>query len=602
MENLVPGDLREAGPAITVHPRSHRRPHVPNGLGLNPKSSVCLLSRSSASSSLTASIASWRVGSKGFFQFLDDVQPRVRSSTGGFIPYQPGPRERAEIAKALDGIDKSLAVFCWPRRHGKSVTSAMIIVWRFLTRQTEQVAVVANSEKQVVDTAFRSIREAFEQTPLLQRLVNAGTITVLQDRIELPSAGSTIQAFSANPAALWGKKLSCAQVSELHAAPRGDEVFNALSGSLLDTDGSLMLIDSTVSAKSSKLYELYQSATHATDPDTSIAFSHLSYSDLEDACHNAPAWISETKLRSLARQMLPHEFALYHLNRWQDAANTLFSAELLAQCVGGYPLDTGALASGSAFTCGAGLDRAFGGSKHGDRTVTACVAKVVIDDDEHIFVIDADSVFLGRLGGIKSRLSGYASAYGMSRATLESYGAQDVADWAASQPFASGVEVIHPSRRTKYQAFMGLYQAAAEGRLHIHPAFTDLIEELKVFEVQSDGKASDGEMSIPKFTHPRGAHDDYAHALAWAVHSLRHVTLNPYEIEGIACHGRGTDVALCALNGGAHVPLCARECRSMRQASNLFDAYLARKPIEAVDFPIFIADKLKNVGSHSIPR
>lgn len=560
------------------------------------------MSTSPSLSSLAASIASWRNGSAGFFQFLDDVQPRVRSSTGGFIPFQPGPREHAEIAKALDGQDISIAVFCWPRRHGKSVTSAMIIVWRFLTRQTEQVAVVANSEKQVVDTAFRTIREAFEQTPFLKRLTAAGSINVLGDRVEFPATGSTIQAFSANPGALWGKKLSCAQISELHAAPRGDEVFAALAGSLLDTAGSLMLIDSTVSAKSSKLFELYQAATHATDPDTSIAFSHLSYADLDDACRNAPPWISETKLRSLSRQMLPHEFALYHLNRWQDAANTLFPADLLAACTHEYPLDVKALTNGSAYIVGAGLDRAFGGSRHGDRTVTACVLKVVLDDEEHIFVIDADSVFLGRLGGIKSRFEGYHRGFGMSRATLESYGAQDVADWAAQQPFSSGVEVVHPSRRTKYQAMMGLYQAAAEQRLHIHPAFKDLLAELAVFEVHSDGKATDGEAAVPKFTHPRGAHDDYVHAVAWAVHSLRHVSLNPYELEGIHCHGRGAEVAHCALNGGAHVPLCARECRSMREAMRLFEGYRSRKVVQPIDFATFVATKVKNVGSHTIPR
>lgn len=560
------------------------------------------MSTAHATSNLAASIASWRNGSAGFFKFLDDVQPRVRSSTGGFTPFVPGPREAAEIAKALDGKDVSVAAFCWPRRHGKSVTSAMIIVWRFLTRQTETVAVVANSEKQVVDTAFRSIREAFEQTPLLKRLVAAGTINVLTDRIEFPTVGSTIQAFSANPAALWGKKLSCAQVSELHAAPRGDEVFAALAGSLLDTAGSLMLIDSTVSPKSNKLFELHQAANHPTDPDTSIAFSHIAYADLDDACRNAPPWISENKLRSLSRQMLPHEFALYHLNRWGDATSALFPADVLAQVTHEYPLDVKALAAGSAYIVGGGLDRAFGGSRHGDRTVTACVAKIVLDDEEHLFVLDADSVFLGRLGGIKSRMDGYHRGYGMSRATLESYGAQDVADWAATQPFSSGVEVVHPSRKSKYQAFMSLYQAADEQRLHIHPAFKDLLAELAVFEVHADGKATDGEAAVPKFTHPRGAHDDFVHALAWAAHSLRHASLNPYELEGIHCHGRGPAIAACVLNGGAHVPMCARECRSMREASRLFDAYRARKLVQPVGFEVFATTKLKNVGAHTMPR
>jgi hypothetical protein len=117
--------------------------------------------------------------------------------------------------------------------------------------------------------------------------VDAGTILVLQDRIELPSTGSVIQAFSSNPAALWGKKLTCAQISELHAASRGDEVFGALAGSLLDTAGSLLLIDSTVGPKSSKLYDLYQAATRADDPDPSIAFSHIEYADI-DACRVLP--------------------------------------------------------------------------------------------------------------------------------------------------------------------------------------------------------------------------------------------------------------------------------------------------------------------------
>lgn len=157
--------------------------------------------------SLSQQIATWRDGSAGFFQFIRDVQPHVRSHTGGFAPYVIGDRERAEITRALDGNDISVAVWCWPRRHGKTLASAMVIIWRFLSRPTENIAVVANSEKQVVDTAFRTIREAFEHTPALKRLVAAGTVTVLLDRIELPSAGSIIQAFSSNPSALWGKKL-----------------------------------------------------------------------------------------------------------------------------------------------------------------------------------------------------------------------------------------------------------------------------------------------------------------------------------------------------------------------------------------------------------
>lgn len=561
------------------------------------------MSSVSSKVSLATSIASWRSGSAGFFKFLQDVQPRVPSGTGGYVPFEPGPRERAEIAKALDGQDVSVAVFCHPRRHGKTLTTAMILVWRCLTRANENIAVVANSEKQVVDTAFRTIKQTFEQTPFLKALVAAGTVKVGADRIELPSTGSVIQAFSSNPSALWGKKLSSAQISEIHAAKDGgDAVYEALSGSLLDTAGSLLLIDSTVSPKSSKLWELYQAATNPDDPDTSIAFSHIQYADLEDACANSPAWISPAKLRSLARQMLPHRFALLHLNRWGDAANLLFPASVLDPCIEDYPLNVADLAAGSAYLVGGGLDRAFGGTIRGDKTVTACVAKVAIEDEEHIFVIDAASVPFSRSGGIKSNLDGYHKRHGMTRLVLESYNAGDIAEWCATRPYSGGSEVVHPSRRTKYNAFLALYQAAAEKRLHIAPCFKELIAELRAFEVHEDGKASDGEASIPKFSHPRGGHDDYVHAIAWAVYSLRHATLNPYEIDGISCHGIGAAVAHCALNGGGHIPACADSCRSMTEARRLHEAYLARSPLVPLEIETFMLEKMVNVGAHSLPR
>lgn len=81
----------------------------------------------SAKPTLSQTIAEWRDGSDGFFQFLADVEPRVPSGRGGFIPFVPGSRERAEIARALDGDGVSVAIFCWPRRHGKTVTNALLL-------------------------------------------------------------------------------------------------------------------------------------------------------------------------------------------------------------------------------------------------------------------------------------------------------------------------------------------------------------------------------------------------------------------------------------------------------------------------------------------
>lgn len=544
-------------------------------------------------------VASWKEGSKGFFKFLDDVKPVVRSSRGGFIPFVPGPRERAEIERALDG-DYSTLVFSWPRRHGKTATSVMIILWRFLTRRTENIAIVANSEKQVVDTAFRMLRDAFENTAFLKRLTSSGSIEVGIDAIRFPAMSSVIQAFSANPSALWGKKLTAAQISELHAA-KGDDVLTALTGSLIDSAGSVLLIDSTVGPMSSPLYALYQAHQQGDDP--SLFFSHVQYADLEDACANSPPWIDPVRLRAASRRMLPRTFGLYHLNRWGDASNLLLDEETLKRCTAEtYLPDPKALSAGASYVVSAGLDRAFGGSKHGDATVTTCVVKTTVDDEEHYYVLDSDVVLFSRLGGIKSNFRRYHREWGMTRLGLETYGAQDVFDWAQLEPFGDGTELFTPSRKAQYHAFTTLATAASEGRLHIDPRFTRLIEELKTFEITEDGKETVGNEALPKFGHARGKHDDAVYSLAWAIHAQRDVTLNPYEIAGIRCTDTGTSRRQCALNGGNVVPLCATSCRSMRRAYDLFDQYASRTPTNNLPFEVFAREKLRNIGSHTIAR
>jgi hypothetical protein len=123
------------------------------------------VSRSNSSQSLAASIASWRNGSAGFFKFLDCVEPRVSSGSGGYVPYVPSPNVGAEIARVLATPGVSAAVFCWPRQFGKTATSVMVLLWRFLSRSAENIAVVANSEKQVTSTAFRRPSPTIWTTP-----------------------------------------------------------------------------------------------------------------------------------------------------------------------------------------------------------------------------------------------------------------------------------------------------------------------------------------------------------------------------------------------------------------------------------------------------
>ncbi|WP_207456054.1 terminase large subunit [Azospirillum sp. SYSU D00513] len=535
-------------------------------------------------------IADWRDGSAGFFLWLDDVKPLVPSAKGGFEPYVPGQREREEIAKALDG-GFSTVVFCWPRRHGKTLVSALIIVWRFLTRQTQNVAVVANSERQTTDTAFRTIRTVIEQTPYTKALVKAGSISITADKIEYAALGNVIQGFASSPAALYGKKITIAQISELHAA-RTDDAYQVLASSTIDTDDGLVLVDSTTGSRSSPLFALYGSAQRGDDP--TLFFSHISYRDLEDACANAPRWISPAKLRSRASQMLPAEFAQQHLNLWTASSSALFPADVIERCRDSYRIDLPSITGGAAHIVGAGLDRAFGFSIHGDATVTTAVVKLLVGEDDHFYVLASDKVRFSGASGIKSNFSRYARDYGLKRAAIESYNAQDISAWCGDQAFDH--EVIHPTAERQANAFTTLHTIAAEGRLHIHPSFESLLAELGTFEYQHDGGG------LPKFEAIKGAHDDFVYSLAWAVYSLRDVELNPYELKGIDCNGPGPAPTLCLLNGGGEIPPCADGCRSMRAARDLYRAYRARGSLIPLAFDDFAITKLKNVGAHVTPR
>lgn len=537
----------------------------------------------------------WRTGADGFFAWLADVQPMVPSEKGGYRPAEFSEREAAELRRALDG-DFSTVVLCWPRRHGKTVAAALIIVWRFLTRRTQTVAIVANSERQSVDTAFKLVRTIVEQTPYIKAMVDAGAIEVLADVIRYEAAGNVIQGFPANPAALYGKKLSVAQVSELHAA-RTDTTFQTLASATIDSDDGLVLVDSTVGSRASPLWALAQVAERGDDP--TLFYSHIQYRDLEDAIANGPAWIKPARLRSRAAQMLPVEFAQQHLNQWGSSSAALFTPDILDRCAEAYPLDVKALTDGAAYVVGGGLDRAYGFSLNGDSTVATAVLKTLVGEDEHVYVLDCRDIRFSSARGIKSAFTSYASDFGMSRAAIEAYNAQDIAAWCADQAFDH--ELVHPTAERQAGAFTALFQLARDGRLHIHQKFDRLLKELAALEVsiQSTGTSKG---SLPRFEAAKGSHDDHAYSLAWAVYSLRDVELNPYEVAGIHCDATGPAVRLCILNGGNLTPPCADACRSFQAVKDLHDKYMRKNSLYSMALADFFRDRVSNIGSHTVRR
>jgi len=477
--------------------------------------------------------------------------------------------------------------------------AALIIIWRFLTRKTQTIGIIANSEKQIVDTAFKTVASILRKTDYTASLIKSGAITIADTgTITYSALDNIIKGYSNNPAALYGKKLTIAQVSELHAAAN-DQSYQVVSSSTIDTDDGLVLIDSTVGPRSSPLYMLYSIAERGDDE--TLFFSHIQYKDLKDAMDNAPHWIKPEALKSRAAQMLPQEFAQQHLNQWTAAQSSLFPPDVLEKCRDKYRFDIQSIVGNAAYITGAALDRAFGFSVHGDNTVTTCVLKTLVGEDDHYYVLASDKISFSSAAGIRKAFTRYKKDFNLSRAAIESYNSQDIAAWCGDQPFEH--ELIHPTADKQVNAFTALYNAAAEGRLHIHPSFDKLLSEMDTLEYRIvNNSTGRGGQQAPRFEAAKGCHDDYVYSLAWAVYSLRDDELNPYEINGIHCHGKGPAVNLCLLNNGELLPPCAESCRSMILAHNIYKSYLSRGSTSPLSFDEFIQSKLKNIGSHTIPR
>lgn len=528
----------------------------------------------------------WKGNAAGFFAFLQDVQPQVPRADGSWGPLTLEPWQRTDIRAALNGKHRT-AIFLWPRRHGKTLAVALVILWRFVSRESQTICLVSNSSSQSVAACFRIVSGIIRHTPRLLALI--GPKNIQTDKILWPALDNVIEALPSNPAALIGRKVSVAQVSELHAATSAD-VFDAMASSTGDSAEGLVLVDSTVGSRSGPLYRLVGLVERGEDAATFV--SYRSYADLADALARSPAWINRAWLTSRSKQMLPLEFARYHLNLWSSGSNALFAETDLAAAVVDLPhpvpLDgLRAFTSGRKFLVGGGLDRAYGFSLHGDQTIVTAVAKVAGDDEPEIIVLFQKAITFSAASGIKKAFTECQDRYGFANVCVESYNAQDVHAWLLEKTIPA--EVIHATNTNQIPAFTELHRVVSERRLRVPKDLEPLIAEMKVFEYDVEQAAT------PRFGAAGGHHDDRVYSLAWAIHALREHELAAYELGAVVCDADDRAQSMCYLFGNGHVLPCADRCPTHREVAEMYARFRAR---DVAELPLidFFRAKVKSVG------
>jgi hypothetical protein len=529
----------------------------------------------------------WQGKADGFAAFLEDVRPLVPMTDGSWGPLVLEDWQRDDVRAALDGAYRTV-LFVWPRRHGKTLIAALIVLWRFVSRESQTITLVSNSAQQSVGSCFRLLAGIVRHNPALLRLIGAKNIRA--EQILFPSLDNIVEALPSNSAALIGRKVSVAQVSELHAA-RDAAVLDAMASSTGDSAEGLVLIDSTVGSRSGPLYRLVGLVERLEDPATYL--SYRSYADLADALERSPLWISRPWLTSRSKQMLPAEFARYHLNLWSSGSNALFSeADLAAALVDlqhPVPLDVlRDFTGGRKFLVGGGLDRAYGFSLHGDQTIVTAVAKIAGEDGEpEYIVLFQKAITFSAASGIKKAFTECQERYGFANVVCESYNAQDVHAWLLEKNIPA--EVIHATNTNQIPAFTELHRIVSERRLRIPKDLIDLIAEMKTFEYDVETAAT------PRFGAAGGHHDDRIYSLCWAIFALREHELNAFELSAVICNADERAQSVCYLFGGGFVPPCSESCGTHHEVSQMYGRWRERS-VSELPIAEFFKAKVKAAG------
>jgi len=542
-------------------------------------------------------VRAWKDGADGFIKWVQDVKPRIISPKGGFQVFRFTNFQLEAVRGALKR-DKSgnwchgTIAFSFPRRHSKTTLNALLVLWRFTLCQTENIKVMANSERQTLSIGFNMLKSIIMNTPFL--LSQVGRDNVRTFKIEYPDLQNRIEAVPCSIASLYGERITCGWVSEIHAA-QSEEPMQVLASSLGDSMNSWLLMDSTVDPIGGPLHRMEQLQESGDDP--TVYVKRVEYRDLAEALEKSPPWIRRDWLESRSKQLLPAVFATQHLNQRTAAANNLFALEDIRGCMEDIPKAIEPdyfheLIQGRKYVCGGGLDRAFFGSLHGDKTIWTTVAKVADPESKEpeYWILNQKNIVGSLARGIKKAIVNDVEQYRLLNISLENYNSQDIFTWCLEMGYPA--EVIAPTTTTQANAMPELYRLVREGRLKFSKELKGLADEMETFiyEMRPGGN--------PRFGSDRW-NDDRIYSLCWAVYSLRNQELASYELGSVHCDSLSQHSDFCYLRKGDLILTCGERCPAHIKTVQMFNQYRSLNVESDVNLQEFFRGFVKVSGVKS---
>lgn len=544
------------------------------------------------------SVERWnQKGYLGLKNWIEDNEPHILNSSNQYEKFTP-TKKQTDILKKILKVDElgnfilNMILLIWPRRHSKSTIFALICLWLLTSRENYCIQVLGNSEVHSRRVQFNLLIKIIQHSPKLSKIISEKSIKGFE--IHCKSTGSVIQMQTGvNIATAFGSKSNVIWVSDFHACPDLGP-WNAMQASLLDSEGSITLIDSNVDATDQHVHEIQKSA----ERDETTFCDHIQYTDFNEYSEKAPIWLDRIKAKKLARTTLPTDFARDILGKRLDARNALFPEEIRKLCRVDYKIpiaDLSALTQGRNFKIGAALDRAkslspaFGS----DSTVLSVVLKCASPEHgEAMFTLLDMTVFPFNTSKlIKKAILKAHEAYHIDNLVLENYEITDLAPWLSDMKIP--YEIVSATDTAQNSAFPEMYRIFSESR----------------FNYPKDLKRFDSELSTFVYTQRKGGrgysfghvsqkfHDDTVYATAWAIYSLRTAIMNLYVLGSFYCKNKSKRRHMCFLMGGNLELLCKESCQAYGEVEAMFREFKQHQFDSELTLPEFYFEKVRHIGA-----
>ena len=538
-------------------------------------------------------IRSWQAGENGFYQWLEDIKPKVLTRSNRYEIFIPTAKQKKRIKQILK-TDKagqfahSLSLNIEPRRHGKSTVFALIVLWFFTSRKNFTVQLLGSTEDHCRRVQFNTLKKIINNTDKLKRLIpesNQYSYTIV-----FPVLGNQIQYSASNTASAFGDKINLLWISDFHSFEDLGP-FNALQAALLDSDDSFCFIDSNVDETGGHVHTLQNEA----EADDTMFVNYTCYRHIEHYCKAAPEWIDRKKARRLEKTTLPVDFSRDILGKRTDAKNALFSADLIQNAKSRYrsPVnDIESLVQGRAYKIGGGLDRAKSliAMGRGDYTVWTVVAKVANPNGEpEYYILNQHRFKVNAASNIKAVILEDHKRYKIDNMIMENYETADLHAWAIKEGIPC--ELISAHDNMQNASFPEMFRTFREGRFHFPESLTDFESELSTFSYtrRKNGLYAFGH-SNEKF------HDDTVYSTNWAIFSLRKEVLSLYELDSVVCVNKSKNRSACLLMGGNLELLCKDRCQAYHELKEMYQQFKNFQMDSDLSMPDFFSGYVKVSG------